>query len=319
MKLPVKKVRKPWEKPSVSVDISGKYLNLGKIDPVAGNLLLGFALHYASLGLPVFPVHSMVERKGNWRCSCRSGLDCPAPGKHPRTQIGLKEATTLRHLIHDWWGKYPDANIGLVTGKKAGFFVVDIDVKYGGDDAFEDLQEYYKAEYGEDYEPLPKTLIANTGSGGQHIFFKYPTDVPIKGSVWGIAQGVDIRSDGNYIVAPPSNHKSGGNYSWVWSDTEIEDAPDWLIAEILEADGSAQSDEFTTSKRSGAITGEIVEERRNEFLFKHGCGLVNSFPPEFVSKRLRELNEGLCSPPLEEKEMVRLISGIERNYRFKKS
>jgi putative DNA primase/helicase len=318
MKLPIPGLTKPWEKSNKIVNLYGKYLNSSRIRIVNGNPRLSHALHYASLGLPVFPAHSMVERRGDWKCSCQLGLDCPASAKHPRTQIGLKEATTARHLIFDWWCKWPDANVGLLTGRKSGFFVVDIDPKYGGDEALEDLQNYYKSLYKEDYDPLPKTLIANTGSGGQHIFFEYPVDVSIKGSVSEIGIGIDIRSDGNYIIAPPSNHKSERSYSWVWSDTQIEYPPDWLIAAILEADDNVET-EILPGTQGSKITGEIIGERRNEFLFKYGCGYVNSHPRDALSKRLREINDGLCSPPLEISEVNKIIKGIERNYRSKRN
>ena len=29
--------------------------------------------------------------------------------------------------ISDWWSKWPDANVGIITGKTSGIMVVDVD------------------------------------------------------------------------------------------------------------------------------------------------------------------------------------------------
>src|SRR5262249_62164654 len=52
--------------------------------------LLTAALQYAALGLSVVPVHSI---NGDGWCSCRDGKSCARPGKHPRTQNGIYDAT----------------------------------------------------------------------------------------------------------------------------------------------------------------------------------------------------------------------------------
>ncbi len=319
MKIKVPDVRKPGQNTNPPKSLKGKFLNKREIEIVNGNFLLSHALYYASQGFPVFPAHCAIGRKGYMRCSCREGADCSFPAKHPRTHFGLNEATTNKRIIRDWWGTYPNANIGLATGRKHGFFVFDIDIKNGGEESFEILQDDYRELLGKDYEPIPPTLIAHTGSGGRHLFFNYPEDVRIIGSESIIAPGIDIRSDGNYVIAPPSNHKSGGCYSWFYFETEIENAPDWLIVQII----TAKADESENKRVLGpasTLTGEIMEEGdRNSFLFRHGCGLVNSFPSETVAKRLHELNQALCSPPLSDREVERTLAGIDRNYRGKKS
>ena len=65
------------------------------------------ALAYAEkFGWAVFPCHSA---DANARCSC-GNLACDKPGKHPRTQHGLKDATKNEGKIRQWWEKWPDAN-----------------------------------------------------------------------------------------------------------------------------------------------------------------------------------------------------------------
>jgi hypothetical protein len=101
------------------------------------------------------------------RCSCQAREKCTRQGKHPRTWHGLSDASNDLETIMGWWNKWPNANVGLITGKKSGNFVVDIDLNKGGEYSLNDLQD----SYGE----LPSTLTAISGSGGRHLIFNYPS------------------------------------------------------------------------------------------------------------------------------------------------
>ena len=174
---------------------------------------LSVASGYAERGWSVLPLHTMVDGS----CSCGSN-SCKSPGKHPRLPHGLKEASRDPADIRIWWNRWPDANIGICTGSTSGFWVLDIDPRNGGDDSLEDLIL--------ENDQLPDTLIAHTGGGGRHFFFKIPENGIKCGK---LAEGIDIKGEGGYVVAPPSNHVSGGVYSWHFKDAEILDAPDWLL------------------------------------------------------------------------------------------
>lgn len=69
-----------------------------------------------------------------------------------------------------------------------------------------------------------------TGGGGQHYYFAVPENIGAFPS--DLANGVEIKTSGGYVVAPPSVHKSGGVYSWKAGrspdDVEMAAAPDWL-------------------------------------------------------------------------------------------
>ena len=88
--------------------------------------LLQAALDYAQDGWAVLPLQSVAQGT----CSCGKD-DCSSPGKHPRTAHGVKDSTTDVSIIRQWWAKWPDANIGLATGKVSGRVVLDVDVKKG--------------------------------------------------------------------------------------------------------------------------------------------------------------------------------------------
>jgi Mrp family chromosome partitioning ATPase len=100
------------------------------------------------------------------------------------------------------------ANIGIATGLISGLLVVDEDPRNGGVESLERLEA--------DYSPLPTTIESRTGGHGTHRLFKHPgpeIHVQNRTHVAGYG-GIDIKGDGGYIIAPPSNHLSGGLYEW---------------------------------------------------------------------------------------------------------
>lgn len=157
------------------------------------------AMWYARRGIYVFPCHSILD---SGRCSCRNADPAHKGGKHPRTKNGLLDATIDLEQVEKWWGMWPDANIGIAC-EPTGWSVVDVDIDKGGADSLADLE----AKYGK----LPDTVRSITGGGGAHIIYG---GHPIIGSNASILPGLDTRGRGGYIIAPPSNHESGGSYVW---------------------------------------------------------------------------------------------------------
>jgi hypothetical protein len=157
-----------------------------------------FALQYAGRGWRVFPVHSVQ----NGRCTC--GQDCGKnAGKHPRIKGGFKIATADANQIEEWWRKWPDANIGIATGSVSGIIVLDID----GPEGHASLAKLIARCGLLDRTPIVKT------ARGWHLYFKAPADVAIPCST---GNGLDVRGDGGYVVAPPSVHVSGHVYEWCY-------------------------------------------------------------------------------------------------------
>lgn len=287
---------------------------------VSENPKLDAALHYARAGFPVFPLQNPIIEGGAVRCSCREWETCEKVGKHPRTRHGLKDATTDLELIRQWWRKWPNANVGLLTGQQAGIFVLDVDLKSGGDYSLNDLQD----AYGE----LSPTLTARTGSGGYHFVFKYP-DVRVKNSTSIIGSGLDVKSDNGYIVAPPSLHTSGRHYEWHGVNTPILEAPEWLIAVILLAEEDTKEGESTSGVTAPdnlipLVRTETVREGqefntasgksrgRHDYLFRYASGLVMSYSQEQVLARVQAKNLAACVPALPYADVVKLVGSAER-------
>jgi Bifunctional DNA primase/polymerase, N-terminal len=154
------------------------------------------ALRYAAAGWPVLPLHT-PDHSG--RCSCGRAR-CPKPGKHPRTRHGLHRASADPAQIRAWWRAWPDANVGIATGR---LVVVDVD----SDRAHGALATLERL-----HEPLPPTLTAASGRGA-HLYFR-AGEHRIANSAGRLGAGVDVRGRGGYIVAPPSLHADGHRYRW---------------------------------------------------------------------------------------------------------
>jgi hypothetical protein len=147
--------------------------------------LAAAALDYAGRGWPVLPLHDVTEGV----CSCARGESCLTPGKHPRLRKWREWASTDPGTIGGWWRQWPAANVGILTGAESGLVVLDVDPRNGG---FESLAAFL---------PLPETVTAVTGGGGRHYYFAHPG-----GRVQGrdLAEGLELKADGQYVVAPPS-------------------------------------------------------------------------------------------------------------------
>src|SRR5262245_32626085 len=158
---------------------------------------LRWALYYASRGWPVLPLHS-VE---GGRCTCCDAT-CRSPGKHPRTQHGVKDASTNSSQILVWWRWWSNSNVGTATGVASGLLGIDIDPRNGGDASYEQLRKQYPAAFA-------VLLEVQTGSGGKHLYFECRSPARSRAN---ILPGIDVKADGGYVVAPPSLHASGVPY-----------------------------------------------------------------------------------------------------------
>lgn len=132
----------------------------------------------------------------------------------------MKDAALEPGIIRAWWRRWPNANVGIVTGKESDLVALDVDARYQGEESLAALEAMY--------DRLPGTLTARTGGGGRHLFFRHPG-----GSVHNIArlfglEGLDVRGDGGYIVAPPSRHLSGQYYAWQDEARPLAELPEWL-------------------------------------------------------------------------------------------
>jgi hypothetical protein len=261
---------------------------------------LDAALSYAARGWKVFPLHSVQAG----RCSCSRG-DCSNAGKHPRFRTedlenGLLDATTDEGLITSWWREWPEANVGVATGAESGFFVLDIDPRHQG--------EVNLALLLTEHGALPPTVQARTGGGGDHYLFEYP-GFYVKNRVgrYALEEGIEIKGDGGYIVAPPSTHLLG-HYLWELSshpeDVPILPAPEWLLDRLRET---------ARAGPAAAIASLISEGSRDDTLtsFAGSMRRRGAEPPEIYAA-LRVMNDRRCVPPLADQDLQRIADSMSR-------
>lgn len=170
----------------------------------------------------MFPLHSMRA------CRCTCGKDCGRDAaKHPRTRNGVKDATTDRATIEQWWKRWPDANIGLATG--AGLVILDLDSQ---------VQFDQFASLAANHGGLPLAPVVQTGRGW-HIY--------LAGDIGG-SKTVDkilIRGAGGYCVAPPSVHANGHIYQWI-QEAPIPQIPPWMQTWIETVGGTREKSNLSS-------------------------------------------------------------------------
>lgn len=213
----------------------------------------------------------------------------------------LQRARPSGQQLADWFGRWPDANIGIVTGAISGLVVLDIDPAHGGESSLERLERRLGA--------LPETVEAATGGGGRHFYFAHPGGLVRNRA--GLAQGIDLRADGGYVVAPPSLHPSGRPYRWAPGRAPGEVAlaalPGWIL---LPAAGGLRR---TPADWRRLVREGVPEGTRNATLASlAGHLLWHRVDPEVVLELLLAWNRMRCRPPLADAEVAEVVASIAR-------
>ena len=172
-----------------------------KTTSTAPNRKLDFALKLADTGAPVFPCREKDEIK---IIKHRKRL---LKAKTPLTPNGFRGATTDAATIESWWRRWPNALVGLVTGKASGLLVVDIDPKGAA---------WFEANAAR----MPAGLVQTTKKG-RHLYFKHVPGIAI--STNNPVSGVDIRAEGGYVIAWGCEGLPA-----VGSLEDVTPLPDWL-------------------------------------------------------------------------------------------
>lgn len=194
-------------------------------------MTLAKALALSRVGLQVFPVNHTEDNQ-----------------KIPLTPAGHLDATTDEPVIETWWGKHPDAKVGVHAGA-SGIVVLDVDVKNGAD-GFESLG----------FLDTPETFSYETSTGGWHFVYTAPEDVALNGvAKYRGMVNVDRRGGSSWVMwageAPESR-------------VEFTPAPEWLCdpirvrsAHAFEGDLKDWYETLTPGDPSAAVRRSISQVR----------------------------------------------------------
>ena len=252
------------------------------------------AIGYAEKGFSVIPIAPAV--RGD-----------PESGKKPIAK--WKEFQTRRATVDEIqnWFASRISNIGIVTGAVSQLVVVDCDDQ----EAVEYVLEYME----------PTGVIAQTGSGGRHFFYRHPgIEVGNRSKIGGM--NLDLRGDGGYVVAAPSRHWSNDRYCWMREDWNrlAEFDPSWIAdrPSMTPAVDVDQATELIVRRarlyvdRIFSVSGQGGDMQ----LFRAACSLVQKFqlPEHIALDLLRQWNRTNAEPPWAD---ARLIYKIKEAVRLK--
>lgn len=196
-----------------------------------------------------------------------------ASWKEYQTRIATDE-----ELVAWFSGK---ANIAIVTGKISNLSVVDVDPRHGGTTA-----------------GLPPTLVAKTQSGGWHFYYRYLPGLPNRA---GVRPGVDIRSDGGFVVCPPSRTTTGA-YRW-----SLIEEPQPFPVDVLQVTTDKPQNDWKK------IAQGVTEGGRNEMAAKFIGKLLKTFKQEDWESAvwLTALHWNRSNtPPLDDSELRAVFNSI---------
>lgn len=182
--------------------------------------------------------------------------------KAPATKDGFYSATLDPERIKKWWGT---KDYGIGVSVPPGVIVVDFDAN-----AHEHVKDNPDTE-------LPETWVTVTPGkgGGRHYWYRLPMGMKIPPMVRAM-DGMDIRTEGSYVLVPPSGHPDGGVYQWedagVVEDLWPEKFP-WCPKWVTEACLSSRDDSSKDRVNLVAMLQGIDPGSRQVGLFRAACSM----------------------------------------------
>jgi Bifunctional DNA primase/polymerase, N-terminal len=245
-----------------------------KPEPI--NPRLTAALRYAQANWPVFP--------------------CSPGEKVPATRHGFLDATTDLDKITWWWSRHPDRNVAIATGTP-GPDVLDVDVRETGSGfaAFSQLRHAGLLDGASAYIRTP--------SRGLHAYFT--------GSEQGNGRlprhHLDFRSQGGYVIAPPS-HVNGKTYQLI-KRADGQGRLDWAaVTRLLEPEPQRPDEKPADAGRLAEWVARQQEGNRNDGLFWAANRALEAGLTD-----LGELADAARHTGLDDQEITRTLASARRH------
>lgn len=238
---------------------------------------------------------------------------CPIPIKPNKKPYIVWEEFQKRRPTEDevrqWWTKWPQAMIGIVTGSISGIDVIDTD----NQEADEELQSYLSDSF--------VCPTQRTPGGGKHYLFAHAEG--IRNSNDRSPFKFHVRGEGGYFIAAPSENGNGGRYQWL-EGLSIEEVapppmPNTLYNSLINAFKEGEKN-FKTSEEEQLKTDEgrgkqkfLGLGRRDDDLFHIANCLVKMRTPENEVREVLEILSKSCDPPFPLSEVQEKIkSALKR-------
>ena len=252
------------------------------------NPVLVSALRYIELGYKVFPCGG-------------------ASGKEPRTPHGWQDATLSVKQAEAWFGGRTPPNIAIAT---TGLCVVDIDPVPG---AAEGLVNPWPVDPDHQLD-LGLAPSAVTPRGGRHYFFADP-EQKVRNSASVLAEYVDVRAAGGYVLVAPSSN-SHGDYRWQSPlevpSKDLDPTPGWIIESLEKArHGGKQrlSDQDWLD-----LCGGVGEGRRNDAMARLvGKWISMDYDPAETLALAVSVN-AQNNPPLPMEEVKKIVMSVHTTH-----
>ena len=196
----------------------------------------------------------------------------PTEGKVSRVKwTTYQDEIPTDEIITDWFTRWPNSNMAVITGKVSGYIcVVDVDA-YKDDSVMDSIKAL-----------IPDGLsfpISTTPRGGQHWWFRSTEQL---GDRIGFLKGVDFRSMG-IIIIPPSK-----SYKWLVTpkSTEIPLLPESILEALVDT-----SFDFGKSSQNVSSNGEYFSDgTRDVEMFSIANSLIKTgLPPGFAEDVLNRV------------------------------
>lgn len=253
-------------------------------------LVLDTALHYLRRGWSVIPINPESKRPlVAW------------------TQFQSRLASTAE--VRQWYAEWPDAGVGIVTGRVSGLVVVDFD----GQAAVDRLGDW------------PATYEVQTPRGVHRYYLLAPEERALTGvSLFG--QGVDVRGEGGYVIAPPTSRRDGQAYVLTVdcdpflrpsqlvrpSTTRVSSFGDMVLPGADQAAAKSTEDVNELWVARTLISG-APEGARNDTLARLvGYYAGKDFDQDVTMVQMLQWGSERCRPPMDPEEVAGTVDSVYR-------
>ena len=248
--------------------LSAYQQNIRRFKMNTNTSLLQAALDYRDKGYSVIPIRKDKKPFIRWE------------------EYQKKRPPKIR--ITGWWSKWPDANIGIITGSISDLDVIDVDSEEG----LIALKEIIPSDLPIATAKTPK---------GWHYYFKHIEGV---GNKTRFIKDCDVRGEGGYIIAPPSINEEGEQYIWL-PNLAIDDVGTYASPTLLldTVKTISEPSKFSQQLDLKKILSSLPDGERHVELFRYAVRLHNK---RLLYEEARELvfKAGVaCDPPLKDEDI----------------